>query len=281
MLLLPVMAVLTVVILVPEVWSLYLSLTNYSFGVPLHFIGIKNYVELFRESGFLLAVVRNFLFVFLVVVLQVAYGVALALLLARGFPLQKLWLSLLIVPIAISPSVMAVIWKYLLNFNFGPIDWIVQQFGFARVRWLSEPRLAFLTVCLVYVWASTPHVLVIVYPARLTFPQPLYETAAVEGASAWQTFRNVTWPLLQPVLSVVIIFRIMIAFRTFGIIWTMTQGGPDRSTETVAIYLYNEGFRYWKFGAASAVALVMLVLTLIIAGGQMRTMYRNLFEDAA
>jgi len=281
MLLLPVMAVLTIVILVPELWSLFLSLTNYSLGVPIRFIGIKNYVDLLSESGFLLAVVRNFVFVLLVVLLQTIYGVGLALLLARGFPLQKLWLALLIVPIAISPSVMAVIWKYLLNFNFGPIDWIVQQFGLPRIQWLSNPRLAFLTVSLVYVWASTPQVLVIVYPARLTFPQPLYESAAVEGASAWQTFRNVTWPLLQPVLSVVIVFRIMIAFRTFGIIWTMTQGGPDRSTETVAIYLYNEGFRYWKFGAASAVALVMLVLTLVIAGGQMRTMYRNLFEEAS
>jgi ABC-type sugar transport system permease subunit len=270
---------LVLIVFIPEVWALVLSFTDYRLGHPLRFVGFRNFAYVFSDVRFWQALIKNFLFVFVVVALQMLLGLLISLLLARQFPFQRVWLALILAPIAISPAVAAVMWRYLLNFNIGPINYILQIFGLKRLMWLSNPSLAFVSIIVVYVWQTTPNVVLLLYPARITFPQTLYEAASIDGANPWQQFQRITMPLLRPALYVALVFRIMIAFRTFGIVWTLTKGGPIRATELLAIYLFREGFKYWRFGTASAVAWVMLLFTILAASYQMRSMYKHMFAQ--
>ena len=273
----PVVILLVLMILIPEIWALVLSFTDYRIGKPLNFIGIKNFSKIFGDSNFWNALPRNFLFVVVAVPLQIIVGLAFSLLLARRFALQRIWVALILAPNAISPAVAAVIWKYLLDFNVGPVNYFLDQLGLGRHMWLSSFSLALPSVILVYIWRTIPFVVLILYPALISVPRELYEAAAIDRASAWQSFRCITMPLLRPALYVALVFRIIISFRVFGEIWTLTQGGPIRATEVLSIYLYREGFKYWHFGTAAAVAWIILIFTMLAASYQMRSMYKNMF----
>ena len=275
----PVMVLLVAVILIPEIWALVLSFTNYRLGQPLRFIGIQNFSRIFSDARFWADLARNFLFVTVSVALQIGLGLAFSLLLARRFKFQRIWLAFILAPIAISPPVVAVMWKYLLNFNIGPINYMLKLIGISPRMWLSDFHLALVSVIIVYVWQTTPNVVLMLYPARISFPKTLYEAASIDGASAWQSFRFITLPLLRPALYIALIFRIIISFRAFGIIWTLTKGGPVGKTEVMSIYLFRQGFKYWQFGAASAVAWMMLIFTMLIASYQMRSMYKTMFAQ--
>lgn len=273
----PVVILLVLMILIPEIWALVLSFTDYRIGKPLNFIGINNFSKIFGDSNFWNALARNFLFVVVAVPLQIIVGLAFSLLLAREFTLQRIWVALILAPNAISPAVAAVMWKYLLDFNVGPVNYFLDQLGFGRYMWLSSFSLALPSVILVYIWRTIPFVVLILYPALISFPRELYEAAAIDRASAWQSFRYITMPLLRPALYVALVFRIIISFRVFGEIWTLTRGGPLRATEVLSIYLYVQGFEYWHFGTAAAVGWMILIFTMLAASYQMRSMYKNMF----
>jgi multiple sugar transport system permease protein len=273
----PVILLLVLIILIPEIFAFLISLTNYRLGRPLKFVRFSNFIRLFNDQRFWFALGRNLVFVVVSVTFQMLIGLAVSLLLAKRFPFQRFWVALVIAPIAVTISVAAVMWKYLLDYNIGPINYILQQAGLGRPMWLSNSLLALPAVILVYVWRETPNVILILYPARITFPETLYEAASIDGASPWQRFRHITLPLLRPALYVALVFRIIISFRAFGVVWTLTKGGPIRASELLAIYLFREGFKYWRFGSAAAVGWVMLLVTMLAAIYQMRSMYRNMF----
>jgi len=274
---LPALTVLTLFIFIPGIISAGLSLFDYRLGQTPRFIGLKNYTYLFQNPDFLISIIRNLVFVIIVVLLQMLLGLAVSLLLAKGFKFQKFWVACLLTPMAISPSVAAVIWRYLLNYNIGPVNYLMELIGLPRAQWLSHPVLAFVSICVVYIWQSTPHIIIALYPARLTIPDTLYEAAYIDGAGSMQSFWNITLPLLKPVIVIMTIFRIMISFRNFGLVWTLTRGGPNNATELASVFLYNEGFRYWRFGSASAVALVLVFITMLISMRYIKSMQKNTF----
>ncbi len=277
-LLLPVFLMLIFFILLPELWGIYLSFTNMRIGDTISFVGLSNYLYILTDDMFIRAFVTNMIFVIGVVVLQMIFGLFLALLLNQKFRFHKLWIALILTPISVTPSVIATIWKYILNFNVGPVNYIIQQMGFSRVMWLSGERLALMSVILICVWHSMPYVFIMVYPARLSIPQTLYEAAKIDGASSFQLFQYITFPLLKPVLLVTLAFRTVFTLRTFGIIWNLTEGGPLRTTETMSIYLYKQGFKYWRFGTAAAVGTIILLITILISSYLIKNMYQTAFK---
>ncbi len=277
LLLVPVVGVLALVILIPGIIAGGLSFFSYRLGQAPAFTGLMNYKYLFNNSDFIFSIVRNLLFVGIVVFFQLFLGLIISLVLVRKFPFQKFWVACLLAPMAVSPSVAAVIWRYLLNYNIGPVNYILSSAGFPRIEWLTHPVFAFVSICLVYIWQSTPHIIIALYPARLTIPSTLYEAADIDGANTFQSFWTITLPLLKPVIVIMAIFRTMIGFRNFGLVWTLTRGGPNNATELISIFLYNEGFRYWRFGSASAVAVIMVLITLLISGKYIRMMQNNTF----
>ena len=279
LLLAPVLLLLTLVILLPELWALAISFTDYRLGRPVSFVGWGNFDYALNDPNFWNAVRVNLLFVVGAVGAEMLLGLGIALVLARRFAWQNFWVALILAPMAISTAVAGVIWKYLLNFNIGPVNYLLTLLGFERLQWLTSFELALFSVILVEVWLAIPQVVLFLYPARITFPQELYEAAAIDGASAWQKFIHITFPLLRPAFFLCLVFRLIFTIRAFGVVWLLTQGGPLRQTELLAIYMFKEGFENWRFGSAAAIAWVMLIFTMLAASYLIYRMYRNAFFE--
>lgn len=273
----PVLLLLFLLVLVPQLWSMILSFTDYRLGSPIVFRGLDTYRSVLGDPHFWNAAVRNLVFVVCVVSLEMLGGLLVSLLLFRGFKFQRLWVALALAPYAISPAVAAAIWKFLLDYTMGPVNWVLTSLGVGRLPWLFDPSLAMVSVMIVYAWQNLPFTVIILYPALISLPRGVYEAAAVDGAKGLRCFWHVTLPLLRPALSVALIFRTVISFRAFGHIWALTRGGPMFGTELMSLYLYRQGFRYWNFANASAVGSLMLALTLIITSYLIYDTYKRRF----
>jgi len=277
MLLVPVLTLLSVVILIPEIMAFFLSFTTYSPGDVPVFVGFKNYIEILKDRYFLNALVNNLIFLASIICFEFLVGFGIALLLNHGFRLQRLWVSLVIAPYAISPVVAVVIWRYMLDPNYGFINFIISSIGFKPVLWLGSNLTSFIPIILVDVWRFSPFITIIAYAALVSLPIELFEVANIDGASRWQSFRFVTLPLIAPALMVAIVFRVIFALREFGIIWILTQGGPGRGTEILSVFLYKESFRYHHFGRGATIAVFMLIITALLSINLVRKMYRRMY----
>ena len=167
----------------------------------------------------------------------------------------------------------------MLNPDYGMVNYALSLVGISGLNWSADPTLAFVSVVLLDVWRYAPFTAMILYAALMAIPRELFEAARVDGATPLQVLKNVMLPLIVPAFLVALVFRIIYVFRTFGIIWILTKGGPVGATEVLSIYLYKQGFRYWNFGVAAAVAAVMLVLTFLASIHVMRRMHRRMFES--
>jgi len=277
-LIIPVVAILVAVILIPEILSLYISLQNYTFGYPPTFVGLSNYLEILHDPVFLNAILLNIVFVFIEVSVEFLLGLGSALLLSRKFPLQRVWVSLIIAPFAISPVVSVVAWKNMLSADFGVITYILSFFGISTERWLLEPLSALLVIVIINAWREFPFTTLILYSAIITIPVDRIEAALVDGASKFQRFRYITLPSIRTATIVALTFRTIFAFRTFDVIWILTQGGPFNSTTILSIYLYIQSFRYLRLGMGAAIGMVMLIFTLLVSAYYMRGLYKQIME---
>lgn len=277
-LLTPVFIVVGAIIFLPEIWALWISFTNYRLGESPRFIGTSNFEYFLTDDDFWNALLVNVKFVIGAVTLQMLVGLGIALFLARQTSRMRFfWIALILAPMAVSPAVSSVIWRYLFDSNVGPLNWGLEQMGFERIQWLTGLHWAMVSVIVVEVWMAIPHVVLFLYPARITFPQDLYEAAEVDGATPWQRFRHITFPLLKPAFLLCLVFRVIITIRAFGVVWLLTKGGPNKSTELLAIYMFKEGFENWRFGSAAAIAWAMLIITMAISSYMIYRMYQNAF----
>jgi len=276
-LLLPVVAVLCFVILVPSVQLLWLSLTDYSPGLGGSFVGLKNYVWILTDPAFQAALLRNLFYVFVVVGCEVLIGFAIALFLQQPIPLRPLWMALVIAPYAVSPIVAVVMWKYMLDPSFGVVNYMLTSIGLPAVKWLSTPTTSMAAIIIVAVWKEFSFTTIVLFAALSTVPRELYEASKIDGASSWQTLRLVTIPLITPAIAIVVLFRVIFTLREFGIPQTFTGGGPGTSTEILSLYLYKEAFRYSNFGSGAATGWIMLVITVLLSSVLIRRTFRGMF----
>ena len=280
LLLLPGVAVLCAWIILPALNLLWVSLTDYSPGLEANFVGPSNYVALLRDPEFHAAALRNIAYVFGVVTLQVSVGLGIALLLDNPIPFRGFFMALLIAPYAVSPIVSVVMWKYMLDPNFGIVNYAFATLGLPKVPWFGNPTTSMIAVVLVAVWTSFSFTAIIAFAALRSIPRELLEAARVDGVTRWQMFCNVRLPLILPSLSVVILFEVITTIREFGIIQTMTGGGPGTSTEIFSLYLYRQSFGYFDFGRGAAVGWIMLAVTLLLSGLLVRRTYRGMFPNS-
>jgi len=276
-LLVPALTVLVVVILIPEIWALLLSFTEYAPGDQPIYIGLRNYVEIIKDPLFFNALLNNLIFLAAVVSLEFLIGLGTALLLSHKFPLQKLWVSLLIAPYAISPVVACAIWKYMLDPSYGIVNYSLSVLGVSPIQWFGSTPSSFLPVIIVDVWKFFPFIMIIAYSAITALPLDIFDASSIDGASRGQTFRFIILPLIKPALFVALCFRLIFAFRTFGIIWILTGGGPGHGTEILSIYLYKESFRYFHFGRGATISSFMLIITFLLSIWIVREMYRRIY----
>jgi len=278
LLLIPIIALLVTVIVIPGVWAIILSFTQYTPGNTPVFNDIQNYVKIIHDRFFENALRNNLIFVIAVVTLEFLIGLGSALLLNHGFPLQKLWVSLLITPYAISEVVACVMWRYMLDPSYGFANYALSLIGLRPVAWFGTVASSFMSVIIVTVWKNFPFIMIIAYSALTAVPQEIIEASKIDGANRIQAFRFVVFQLIKPALLVGLTFRVIFALREFGIIWILTEGGPAGGTEILPIYLYRQTFRYFEYGRGAATATIMLFLTILISISLVRRMYKGMYE---
>ena len=230
------------------------------------FVGVRNYARMLQDGFFYRAVAQTLVFAGSALILEFLLGLALALLLDSEIRARGFWRALFLLPMILPPVVVAVIWRLIYNPNFGVLNGILRLFGLdtRRWTWLAHPVLALPCVILVDVWEWTPFMFLILLAGLQGIPQEPYEAARLDGANAWQTFFHITLPLLIPAILVALLLRTMDLLRIFDQIFILTQGGPGFATETVSLYIYKTAFRFYDFGYAAVLSIVLLAVTMVL-----------------
>ncbi|MCC6147900.1 MAG: sugar ABC transporter permease [Anaerolineaceae bacterium] len=263
----PAMAAMALFILYPIGYSVWLSLHRVDFLRPQAgrpFIGLQNYLKLFSDAAFWNAAQITLVYTTVAVVVSFIIGLATALLLNEQFRGRILARSIVIIPWAVPYVAAILIWKWMLNTDFGIVNYILLKFGLITegINWLVSPVWAMVAVLIVTVWTQYPFVTMMHLAALQGIAADLQEAATIDGAGVLDRFRYVTWPGLSQVNTAAILLLVIWNFRRFTIIYTMTGGGPIRSTETLVIQTYRQAFSFYNMGYASAIGTVILGVLL-------------------
>jgi multiple sugar transport system permease protein len=215
-----------------------------------------------------------------VVYAELLLGLGLALLLSAPLRGRSVVIALLLAPYAITEASALAMWRAMLEPDVGLINQALMAVGLGQLEWATDRWTALMVAALVAVWHHLPFTFLILYSAVTTVPRELMEAAAIDGANPWQRFRTVTLWVIMPAVLVAVLFRTIFAVRIFSEIWLLTEGGPARLTEVLAIYLYRAAFKYHEFGAAAAAGSVMLLLSLLIAAPYLWRLYHRLAHHA-
>lgn len=252
----------------PMMASLVLSLTNYSVGKPIHFIGLSNYVNmLFNDYRFWHSLKVTLTYAIFAIPLGLIFGLFLALLLNSKVPGIAAWRTIYYTPSVVSGVAVAILWIYLFNPQYGIINWLLSLVNIKGPPWLASPQWALPALIVMSLWGVGGGM--IIYLAGLQgIPTTFYEAAEVDGANTIQKFFNITLPMITPVLFYNLVIGIIATFQIFTNAYVMTAGGPVESTLFYNLNLYNYAFRYQEMGYASALAwalfVIVLVLTLLV-----------------
>jgi len=273
----PVQLMVAGVIFVPALYVFWLSLNQSSFGQAPSYVGFANYAKVLADPYFWRALVNTVIVVAVVVHVELLLGLMLALFFAGGIPFRPLMLAIVLAPYAVSEVSAVVMWRYLFEPDVGMMSQILAVLGLPAIEWAVRPSHGLFMVSLLSIWLHLPFSFIILYAARLSIPSDLYEAGAIDGATGWAAFRRITLPLLMPALLIAALFRYIFAFRLFSEVWLMTGGGPARTTEVLAVYLYLEAFRYNAFGAAAATGWLLVLASLLLALFYLRRLYKEMF----
>jgi multiple sugar transport system permease protein len=254
----------------PMVQGFLYSFDNYNLIRPgsRHFVGLDNYIALWRDPTARSAVINTFLFTFGAVTIEFVLGLGVALLLWRDDWFNRIALGLLLVPATVTPLVVGLVFKALLNPEYGMIGYALAESGLSGPRGLlAEPQRALATLIAIDAWEWTPLMALILLAGLKSLPTDILEAAKVDGASAPQRLWFIIMPLLLPAAFLALILRMMDAFRVFDIIFVSTGGGPADATNTLMIYGVKQGLEFFNIGAASAVSTVIVACILAMAAG--------------
>jgi multiple sugar transport system permease protein len=255
-----------VFLIYPAIQVCYLSLTNSDIAGQGGFVGLRNYVELMRDQDFWASVWHTLYFIVLTVVPNTAVGFFLALLVIRLKRLRLPILSAFFLPFVLPVSVVTTASLWILDTNFGIINYL---FG-TSIAWFQDPIWAMPAVAAVTIWWTVGFNMLLFIAGLQNISPDLYEAAALDGANALQQFINITCPLIWPVTSLVLVLQLIAQFKIFDQVYLLTQGGPYNSTVVVLLYMYRQAFQLNRGGYASAVAIVLVVIMLMISAIQFR-----------
>jgi len=236
-----------------------------------------NFTRLASDKFFLEALAHTFIYAAIALTFEFLLGLGLAILVDGPLRGRSFFRSALLIPMMLPPVVVGVVWRLMLNPDFGAVNGTLKGVGVntEALTWPASPLLSFASVIAVDIWQWTPFIFLVLLAGLQAIPQEPYEASVIDGSSAWQTFRHVTLPLLKPAILIALLLRTMDLLRVFDQIFILTQGGPGFSTETVSLYIYRTAFRFSDFGYAAAMSFVLLILTNIVSVGYIRLLQRQ------
>jgi multiple sugar transport system permease protein len=268
--------VIGVFFFLPVFAALLMSLTDFDIYAladlrNLRFVGLSNYIQLLQTPLFWQAFGNTLYFVIVGVPLSIGVSLGTALLLhSRLARFKAFFRTALFAPVVTTLVAVAVIWRYLFNTRYGLLNYALGGVGIQPIDWLGDPHWAMPAIIVFAVWKNFGYNMIILLAGLQSIPEELYEAARIDGASIWRQFRYVTLPMLAPILLMVSILTIAGYFQLFAEPYVMTQGGPLQSTVSVLYLMYEEGFKWWNLGSASAVAFVLFLVIFAITALQLR-----------
>jgi multiple sugar transport system permease protein len=277
----PALIILGLFFLLPVVAALVLSVTDYDLYAladirNLRFVALQNYWSLLQRPLFWSALGHTVYFVVVGVPLSLIASLGAAMLLnsplARFKPFFR---TALFAPVVTTVVAVAVIWRYLFNTKYGLINYVLDSIGMPTVDWLGDPHWAMPTIILFAVWKNFGYNMIIFMAGLQAIPGDLYEAARIDGASAIAQFRHITLPMLKPTMVMVGILTVSGYFQLFAEPYVMTEGGPLQSTTSVLYLMYEEGFKWWNLGSASAVAFILFVIMFVVTAAMLRLSKRG------
>jgi multiple sugar transport system permease protein len=261
----PALVVVGAVIVFPWLFTVWMSAFDWKIGSPSHFIGLDNYVKLATNQRFHEAIVHTLYFTALAVIVPLILGTIAALIFHREFPLRGLLRSIFTMPMMATPVAVALVWTMMFHPQQGVLNYLLSLVGLPPSLWVYSPTLVIPSLVLVEVWHWTPLVMLIVLGGLAALPTEPYESARLDGATEWQLFRYITFPLVAPFIVVAAVIRTIDAIKAFDTIYVITSGGPGTASETINLYLYLQAFAFYNVGNASAVVVVFFTIILALA----------------
>ncbi|MBE9182770.1 sugar ABC transporter permease [Oculatella sp. LEGE 06141] len=266
----PALLVLALVYAYPILRSFWLSLFTQNLGTGLEpvFSGLDNYARMFQDGRFWQSIFNTSVFTFSAIILELILGMGIALVLDQSIRGRGLVRTIAIIPWALPTALIALTWAWIFNDQFGVVNDLLLRLGLIDVgiNWLGNPTLAMVSAIVADVWKTTSFVAILLLAGLQSISQDLYEAHSIDGATPWQSFRQITLPLLMPQIVIALLFRFAQSFGIFDLIQVMTGGGPGGATEVVSLYVYSSIMRYLDFGYGAALVVVtFLVLILVVA----------------
>jgi len=270
MYILPALLFVLIMMLFPIVYTVWISFYEWSMSAvtPPAFVGLANYIAMFKDERFLDALFNTFYFTIVALAVEMILGLAIAVLFNRSFKGKNIAKTLFLLPMVATPVAMGLVWMLIYEPTIGAANTILKAIGIDPQLYLASMTQVIPSLIVVDVWQWTPMVALILMAGLSTLPTDPYESADVDGANAWKKFVHITLPLLKPTIIIAMMLRLIDVLKTFDIIYATTQGGPNFKSETLNIYGYVLGFQYFKLGSASALLviffLIVMALTLLL-----------------
>jgi multiple sugar transport system permease protein len=270
---LPVVAVLMIAAFIPLGYGLVLSLHRFKLNIagsrPV-FIGLQNYIGMFKDEIFLKSLSNNVFFAVLSVSAELVVGVMVAMMLSDDNRMSRLLITFLMVPMIIAPVASGTLWRMMLDRTYGVINYLLTLVGLQPVSWLGDYRIAIYTIILIDCWQFIPFVAILILSSIKSIPTSFLDAARVDGASPWKVFTKVVLPITSPVIIIVAMIRFIDAFKIFDVVFVMTQGGPGNATEMLPTYIYRQGIKFLDVGYSSATAIMFILVMSLVAWGFIR-----------
>jgi ABC-type sugar transport system permease subunit len=273
-LIVPAAATITAVMIIPLIFAVFASLYDYKLGraASMPFVFLRNYTRFFHDPLALKSLWNTALYTAVDLALCLILGVGIAVVLKTLRPRQANFLrAVFTMPLLISPIIVALIWRYMYDPQYGFVYWLMRMVGLGD--WfggLSRPSSALVSVAVSDVWNVTPFIMLVISAGLTVVPEELYEAARIDGAGAFRIFYRITLPLLSKVLAVVVLIRGTDAFRVFDLIYGMTNGGPANSTSSLSFYAYKAAYQNNEMGYAMAISVITLLALVLLFGPLMR-----------
>jgi multiple sugar transport system permease protein len=260
----PSMLLFAVFVLLPALMAFYLSFTNYDILRPAEWIGLDNYERLKNDRLFWTSVENIVEYSAFFVPLMIVSSLSLALALNRKRPGMKLFRMIYYLPVITSPVAASVVWRWILNKQYGLLNEILGYVGIEGPAWLSQTDTAMTAIILVTLWQGIGSNMVIYLAGLQGIPKQLYEAAMLDGANAWGCFRHITWPSLRTTTFLITTMSLISSFQLFDQAYVLTKGGPGHATRTPVYHIYEMGFNRLRMGYASALSLVLFLIIFAV-----------------
>lgn len=255
---------LALVVLIPFFYGVYISFLNINLAsfLPPSFVGFDNYKAVLAASETWSTLRITLIITFIGLLTQIPIGILLALVLHENLRGTKVFRSILITPMLLTPVAVGLTYRFMFDTDLGVINWALESLGIERVNWLGSQTSALFAIIIVDSWQSIPFVMLLVLAALTAISPSLYEAARVDGASANQIFRRITLPLITPTLLVITMIKIMDFLKLFDTLFILTRGGPGNATTTLGLWTYKTGFVFLEFSRAAALGVIITIITL-------------------